>query len=464
MMWATCAWRRFSGSLANQTDSGSAERAERAPRRGHPKAVAALTVLATLLAVLAIFSIWANRQALNTDNWVATSDRILQNDEVQARLSDYVAAELFANVDVESELEQKLPPGLQKLAGPATSGLSQLAPQIAERALETTQVQELWSQANRAAHQALLRLLDGGGDALSTEGGAVSLDLSALLAQIGTQLGVGEAIAEKVPADAGKLTILRSDQLAAAQDGAQLVRDLPIVLTLLVLLLYGLAIYLAGPRRREALRSAGLGFIVAGALVLVLRGIAGNVVVDSLVVNEAAKPAVEAVWEIGTSLLSTVAASALAFGILVFLGAWLAGPTRLATGIRRAISPYLRDQPAAAAALALLVWLALIAWAPIAAFGKPLGILVFALLFAAGAELLRRQTLREFPDLPSGELGARLRAWWAGRSAGKGGEGTGDDVDQLERLSALRHSGDLSPEEFAAAKTQILRSQPKGDG
>ncbi len=432
-------------------------------KKGHPKVAAALIVLATLLAVLAIFSIWANRQALNTDNWVSTADRILQNDEVQARLSDYVAAELFANVDVESELEQKLPPGLQKLAGPASSGLSQLAPQITERALDTTQVQTLWSEANRAAHEALLKLLDGGGEALSTEGGAVTLDLNALLAQIGTQLGAGGAIAEKVPDDAGKLTILRSDQLGAAQDGAQLVRDLPIVLTLLVLALYGLAIYLAGPRRRQALRSAGIGFIVAGALVLVLRGIAGNVVVDSLVANESAKPAVEAVWGIGTSLLSTVAASALAFGILVFLGAWLAGPTRLATGIRRAASPYMRDQPAGFAAVALLIWLALIAWAPIAAFGKPLGLLVFALLFAAGAELLRRQTLREFPDVPSGELGGRLRAWWAGRSSGKdGGSAAEDEVAQLERLSALRHSGDLSPEEFAAAKSQILRSQPKG--
>lgn len=451
--------------MANETDSSDRKRAEEAPRKGHPKIVAALIVLGTLFAVLAIFSIWANRQALNTDNWVSTADRILQNDEVQARLSDYVAAELFANVDVESELEQKLPPGLQKLAGPASSGLSQLAPQITERALDTTQVQALWSEANRAAHEALLKLLDGGGEALSTEGGAVTLDLNALLAQIGTQLGVGEAIAEKVPADAGKLTILRSDQLGAAQDGAQLVRDLPIVLTLLVLILYGLAIYLAGPRRRQALRSAGLGFVVAGALVLVLRGIAGNVLVDSLVVNESAKPAVEAVWGIGTSLLSTVAASALAFGILVFLGAWLAGPTRLASGIRRAASPYMRDQPAGFAAVALLIWLALIAWAPIAAFGKPLGILVFALLFAAGAELLRRQTLREFPDAPSGELGARLRAWWAGRSSGKAAAGAAEDeVAQLERLSALRHSGDLSPEEFAAAKTQILRSQPKGDG
>jgi hypothetical protein len=171
-----------------------------------------------------------------------------------------------------------------------------------------------------------------------------------------------------------------------------------VVLTAVVLLLLVAAIWLAGPRRRQALRAAGLAFAIAGALVLTLRTVAGHALVNSLVANEANKPAVEAVWSIGTSLLVTVATSALAFGILVFLAAWLAGPTQLATGLRRAAAPYLREQPLAAGIAALLLWVALVAWVPIAAFGKPLGILLFALLFAVGAELLRRRTLHEFQE------------------------------------------------------------------
>ena len=49
----------------------------------HPRDVGALLVVATLIAFLAIFSIWVNRQALNTDNWVSTSDKLLQNEEVR---------------------------------------------------------------------------------------------------------------------------------------------------------------------------------------------------------------------------------------------------------------------------------------------------------------------------------------------------------------------------------------------
>jgi hypothetical protein len=370
---------------------------EKAASNGHPRVVTALLVIGTILAFVAIFSIWANRQALNTENWVDTSDRLLQNEEIEKQLSNYLATQLFANVDVAAELEAVLPPKLAPLAGPAAGGLQQLVPQIAERAFATTQVQQLWSEANRAAHEELLLVLDGGGSNVSTSGGEVTLDLGSLVEQIGGQAGVGAGLAEKIPADAGKLTILKSDQISTAQSAAKAVRRLPVVLTLLVLVLYAAAIGLADPRRRQALRSAGIGFVVAGVLALVVRGISGRELVDSLTANEAAKPAAEAVWGIGTSLLVTVASSAIVFGLLAFAGAWLAGPTKIATRLRSEASPYVREQRAAAYATAAVVFVALIAWAPVAAFRKPLGVLLFALLLGAGAELLRRQILREFP-------------------------------------------------------------------
>jgi hypothetical protein len=437
------------------------ETASKTPKTGHPKIAAALIGLATLLTVFAIFSIWANRQALNTDNWVNTSGKLLQNEEIRSQLSNYLADQLFANVDVQAELEGTLPPQLQPLAGPAAGGIHQLAPQIAEKALENPHVQELWGEANRAAHQTLLKVLNDEGSTVSTGGGEVKLDLGSLVSQTGGQLGVGGGLAAKIPPGAGQVTILKSDQLSTAQSVAQGIRGLPIVLTLLALLLYGLAIYLAGPRRRRALRSAGFGFIVAGVLALVIRGLAGDSVVGALAADQAVKPATEAVWSIGTSLLVTVASSAIAFGILVVIGAWLAGPTRPAMALRREASPYMREQRGATYAVAGLVWLALIAWAPIAAFHKPIGILLFAALFASGTELLRRQALREFPDARSGGAGERLREWRSGRSVRSEDKAT-SDVDELERLSALRRSGDLSPAEFDAAKAQILSIQARG--
>ena len=81
-----------------------AENSPEGSASGHRRIVAALLVLATLVTFLAIFSIWVNRQALNTDNWVDTSTNLLQDEAVQARLSNYLADQLFADVDVQAEL------------------------------------------------------------------------------------------------------------------------------------------------------------------------------------------------------------------------------------------------------------------------------------------------------------------------------------------------------------------------
>jgi hypothetical protein len=364
---------------------------------GHPRIVVALLLIGTLLAFLAIFSIWVNRQALNTEHWVSTSNRLLQDEEIQAQISNYLADELTANVDVEAELERAFPPRLAPLAGPAAGALQQLAPQAAQRALETSQVESLWNTANRVAHERLLAVLDDSGSSnVSTDNGEVTLDLSALLTQLTDRLGVGGKLVEKLPPDAGRLTILESDQLSTAQDATTLVRRLPVVLTLLVLLLYGLAVYLAGPRRREALRSVGFGFLTAGVLALLLRKLAGVEVTGALSGSDSVEPAVKAVWDIGTSLLVSVAVSAITFGILVVIAAWLAGPTRAATRLRREAAPHMRERGTTYGAVAL-VFLALVLWAPVVAFQKPIGMVLLAVLMVLGTEALRRQTAAEFP-------------------------------------------------------------------
>ncbi|HEV7771087.1 MAG TPA: hypothetical protein VGO66_10600 [Solirubrobacterales bacterium] len=416
--------------------------------------------MATLITFLAIFSIWVNRQALNTDNWVNTSEKLLQNEEVKTQLSNYLADQLFASVDVQAELEKTFPPRLAPLAGPATGALNQLAPQVAERALKTSQAESLWSAANRGAHETLLKILNDEGSAVSTSGGEVTLDLGSLVSESGGQLGVAGNLASKVPADAGQLTILKSDQLSMAQDISKLVRRLPIVLTLLAIFLYGLAIYFAGPRRRQALRSVGFGFVVAGVLSLILRGVAGNTVVDALAGNESVKPAVEAVWSIGTALLMTVAVSAITFGILLIIAAWLAGPTRIATALRREAAPYLRERRGTTYAAVAFAFLVLVLWAPVAAFEKPIGLLLLAALMMLGTEILRRQAEAEFPNATFGGLGARVRASVPGRAEAKPSAPPQESkVEQIERLSTLKEKGMLSEEEFEKAKAEVLGPQ-----
>ncbi|MGN6664707.1 MAG: hypothetical protein ACTHK6_10970 [Solirubrobacterales bacterium] len=430
------------------------------PQRRHRVLVPALLVAGTLVAFLATFSVWVNRQALNTDNWVNTSTKLLENQKIDEQLATFMVSQLYANVDVEAELAKALPPQAQVLAGPAAGGLRQLAQQVAERALAAPRFQALWADANRGAHEALLKILDGGGSFASTGEGEVTLHLGRLISEVGKQAGLPEALVEKVPPDVGELTVLRSEQLSTAQKVAKLLRRLPVLLFILLALLYGGAIYLARDRRREALRSVGFGFVVAGALALLVRAVAGSAIVGSLASTAAVEPAAEAAWEIATSLLVTVAWSAIAFGLLLILGAWLAGSTAPARALRREAAPYFRERRGTAYALAAGIWVLLIAWAPIAAFRKPLGILVFAALFAAGTELLRRQALAEHPSAQPRPLWPRL-AGALPRSRDRDGHGDGlpavpDPLQRVERLNRLRREGALSEPEFEQEKRKAL--------
>ncbi|HTR73896.1 MAG TPA: hypothetical protein VMH33_01390 [Solirubrobacterales bacterium] len=363
-------------------------------RKGHPRWALALVVIGAILTFAAIFSIWINRQVLNTDNWVDTSTNLLQNEHVREQLADYLTAELFADADLGEELGESLPPRLAPLATAAAGGLEQLAPQVAERLMESPRFQALWETANRKAHEELLTVLDGGSSAVSTENGVVKLKLGAILTELGEGSGVGEALVSKLPPEAGEITVIKSNELSLAQKVAKLLRRLPILLTLLALLSFALAIYLS-PRRRAALRSVGFAFIIAGLLSFGLRSFAGTYVVGGLSRTSSVEPAVEAVWSIGTSMLVTIATSTVVFGLLILIAAVLAGPTRPAVWLRRQIGPYVRENPAALWGAALLIFLILIAWAPVTAFHKPLGLLIFAALFAAGTELYRRQLVEE---------------------------------------------------------------------
>jgi hypothetical protein len=361
---------------------------------GHRRLSTGLVIAGTVVTLLAIFSIWANRQLLNTDNWVSTSDRLLTNEKVDERLANYLAEEVFTGERLEAKLEEALPPKLTPLASVVAGGLHGLAPQIAQRLLEAPKVQALWSDANRKAHEELLQVLDGGGTTVTTANGTVTLDLRPIVETLGERVGANE-LGEQLPAGAGRLTIIHSDELEAAQKGVKLLRHLPIVLVLLALILFGLAVWLGGPRRREALRAVGIGFFVAGVIVLLLRSLGGHYVVDALAKQDTGKPAFTEVWGIATSLLADVARSTLAFGILVIIAAWLAGPTKIATRLRREAAPYVRAGAATAYGAAAAVFLLLVWWAPVDAFRRPLGALILAVLLAAGTALLRNQIIRE---------------------------------------------------------------------
>lgn len=440
------------------------------------RTVKALVVLGSVLAFFSVVAIWTERQALDTDDWVATSDDLIADETVRAAVADYLVEQLYENVDIEQELEDILPGEIKDLAGPASGGLRQVAGEGAERVLETSTAQTLWQESNRTAHEELVAVLEDEKEGVSTEDGEVTLDLAALITNLAQEVGIGTQLAEQLPEDAGQVAILRSDELKTAQDVAAGVKGLALVLSLLTFLSFGLAIWLSRGGRWVTVLFCGIGLIAAGFATIVAREVAGGVVVDQLVDEESIRPAAESAWAISTSLMTSIAVTVIVIGVLFGIAGWLGSPAGSARSARRFLAPVLRDHtPYVYAGLAVLVGIYLLA-APTQNLRSFLTTLVIGGLAAFGIHELRKQTEEEFPDAVLDDYfgGAKRAVTGAVKSANLGERasklrrpvrqqpeerpvaGKGDRWSELERLAELRDRGVLTEEEFAAEKARLL--------
>jgi len=462
--------------------------------RGRRRAIRVLIVLGSVLAFLSVFAIWIERQALNTDDWVSTSGRLIHNQKIREAVGNYLVDQLYENVDVKKELEDILPGEASELAGPAAGGLRQVAGSGAEKVLETTTAQELWEDANRATHEQLLAVLENKKEAVETENGEVTLNLGSLLTNLAQQVGIGESLAEKLPPDAGQITILKSDQLKTAQNIAVAVKGLALLLSILTLAAFGAAIYLSRNGRWVTVLYSGIGLIAAGFAAVVFRHIAGGIVVDQLVKNDSVKPAGEAAWSIGTSLMVSIATTVIVVGVLFAAAGWLASPTGTARTTRRYMAPTLRLHATYVyTGLAILVCIYFLT-GPTQGLRTFLTTLIIAGMAAFGIHELRKQTAEEFPDasydgafghtrdkvvsavkdanIPErvGEQASKLRLPERRRPGNGEGDAAASEaptttmpvseedarLQRLEKIGELRDKGILTEEEFAAEKARLL--------
>jgi uncharacterized SAM-binding protein YcdF (DUF218 family) len=382
--------------------------ADRVPgrMRGRRRALVwTLIVLASLIALGSILTTWVHRQMLDNQSWKDASAKLIVNPEVQDALSVFLVNELYDNVDVASGLAQRLPANLQPLAPTVAAALRQPATDGVKRLLEAPRVQQLWINANAAAQQKLVNVLeDKTGHGIST-GNGVTLDLSELVTQIGTELGLPDSALAKIPPDTGVITVMRSDQLSAAQTAVKGVRVLSTGLLVLVLALYALAVYLARGERRQTLRNIGFAFILVGLTVLVVRRVAGNVAVDALTQPQGERAGHEA-WLIGSEILSQIGWATILYGAFVVAGSIFAGPTAAATSARGRVAPVLNERPGIAWAAVGVVFLLLVLWGGTHALRTWWGILLLGALIAIGVVALRHQTKREFPGRDADAAGA----------------------------------------------------------
>lgn len=478
--------------------------------------VLGLVIAATVVAMASVLAVWVHRQVLDTDTYVRTSSGLLDDPAVRTAVGNYAVDELYRQVDVAAQLEDVLPNDADRFSDLAAAALRQGAYQAVQQALQTSVLAGLWERANRQAHEQFVNVVEGGAGGVSTEGGVVRLNLRPILEEATVRIGLGESLAARVPADAGSIEVIRSDQLGTVQESLRLLDRVATFLPFVALGLYALAFWLARDRRREAVRNIGVGLVVGAGLLLLLVSAAGGVVLDRIVTELDARNAAAAAWGIITSPLHGALWMLIVLGTGVALGAVLAGPGRRSTALRRSLAPYLQRRGYAIGVGTTVVLILFLAGA-IDSFWRVVWLVVFLALGGFGTEALRGQTLREFPDARTPALGGWLRAQWnsvsaRGQSAVEatrtahaersqaaraerpeaadaerslvpnaatlaaaeappslttpaapiGQAPSLGDLDRLERLAGLHERGALTDEEFAAMKAPLVGPQTAG--
>jgi hypothetical protein len=429
--------------------------------------VRALLVLATVLAILAIFALWANRQLMSPTHWANTSTALLQKQTIRQAVAGFLVDQLYAHVDVAAKLRSGLPSELRPLADPASGALHGVAEDAAQRVLAIPRVQSLWRTANRTADEELVTIINGGTRQVQIQGGTVLLNLHQIVTDLSRRLGLDPGLVEKLPPSFAQVKIVSSKELGIVRSLAKGLHALSIILTGLVIALYGLALLLAAGRRRRTLMWIGLSLVSAGVIVLVARAIARGQIVSAVTKDASIEPAARDAYTVATSLLVQVATSSIIIGLPLIFASWVAGPARAAEALRRFLAPRLRARPR------LLFWvtgaiLALIfIWGPIEATRKPFAMLLFTVLGLVGAHVLSGQIASEFPGVEARSLGTALRDYTqalgeraarvSSAIAGAAGGGSAPSrAAEIEHLLALRERGALSEVEFEAAKRDVL--------
>jgi hypothetical protein len=124
-----------------------------------------LVVLASLLTVVTVLARYVRSEVLDTDRYVETVSPLAREPSVQDAAADQVTNEIVTRLDVESVAEDALtrlaelgaPQVITGLAGPLADQVESFVRDHVEQFLRSDEFANLWDDANRRAHAAVVR-------------------------------------------------------------------------------------------------------------------------------------------------------------------------------------------------------------------------------------------------------------------------------------------------------------------
>ena len=241
-----------------------------------------LIVVACMLAPLSVAAIWTRNQVTNTDRYVATVTPLASDPAIQNAIADQITAQVFTYIDIKGlttqavdalagrGLRPDVADQLQAFAVPIANGVQSFTRSQVGKIVESDAFADAWVQANRVAHEALVKALTGeGGGAVTVENDTVSLNLSAFIQTVKQRLvESGFTLAARIPEVNASFVLFQSADITRARNVFNLLDTLGVWLPIITLVLLVVGVYVAKDHRR-ALVGAALG-VAVGMVVLAL--------------------------------------------------------------------------------------------------------------------------------------------------------------------------------------------------
>lgn len=311
-----------------------------------------LIVLACLLAPFSVVAVWASTQISDTEQYVRTVAPLVEDPAVQRAVSDEVTTAILDRLDVEAVTAEMLatiadgprvPPrvadALPALAAPIADGIDGFVHDRVAAVVASPTFATVWTQANRVAHEQLVRLLEGNeGGIVSAQDGAVTLHLGPIIAEVEKRLvAQGFTLASNLPPIDRSLVLVRSDTVTSAQAFYGVLNSLGTWLPVIALVLLTFGVYLARDHRR-ALLSGALG--VAGAMLAlgVLLAIGRLLYLDAVPTNVVSDDAAASVFDTLVRFLRSGIRATAALALVVALAAFMVGPSTVVVRVRKALA------------------------------------------------------------------------------------------------------------------------------
>jgi len=321
----------------------------RAAARWRAFFAALLITIGVILAPVSVVAYWTKGYINDTDRFVASLAPLADDPAVQAYLVDEIVTVVNDNVDIDGITKDlfdglsnlDLPPAAKNALGlleqPAVQGVQGLIRSAATNIVASDAFAQLWEQALRTSQTQVIAALEGDTSSalVISDTGEIGIQLGPIIEEVKKELvDRGFSLAQNIPEVNRTIVVAQSDSLVQARTAYQLLNVLGFVLPLVSLGLIVLGVLVARRRSRTMIWA---GLTLALSMALLAAGIAvGRILfVSALSPTYLPKDVAQALYDAVVPFINTTALSVGLVGFTVAVVAYLAGPFRGSTIVRR---------------------------------------------------------------------------------------------------------------------------------